>query len=154
MRARDSVITEYPRSPLHRGFFALITAAAWTAFAWLVLPAITAVLWLVGLSVAYDEAMSRIREIDVTLLLGIIAAAALGATLLVGWAEIQRRRFAGVERRARTPDVDIALVGAALGATPEVTGQLQAGRVMVLHMRADGTPLDVVEQATVRRPVS
>jgi poly-beta-1,6-N-acetyl-D-glucosamine biosynthesis protein PgaD len=151
MRARDAVLTEHAhRSPLRHGFFALLTAGAWSAFVWLVFPAITALLWLVGISVAYESAIAGIQAVQPVLLLGILLSAVCAGTVLVAWAETQRHRFSGVERRRRAQDVDVAEVGAALGATPEVAAVLQAGRVVIVHMRDDGTPLGA---AAVSPPV-
>jgi biofilm PGA synthesis protein PgaD len=146
MRARDAVITGYARtSPLRRGFFALVTAAAWTAFGWLVFPAVTALLWLVGLSVAYDETFAALRKTDRGLLLKLLAVATLAAGVLVVWAEVQRRRFAGPERRQRAPDADIIEVSAALGASAETAARLQGGKIVVLQMNGDGTPGSALE---------
>lgn len=142
MRARDAVLIDRAHhSPLRRGFFALVTAGAWSAFVWLIFPAITALLWLVGVSVAYESAIAGIQAVQPALLLGILLSAVFAGTVLVAWAEIQRHRFSGVERRRRTEDVDVAAVGTALGATPEVAAVLQVGRVVLIHMRDDGTPL-------------
>lgn len=147
MRALDAVITGRAHTaPLRFGFFAVVTAAAWTAFIWLIFPAVTAALWLVGISVVYGEAITNLQTIDGRLLRGVLVAAVLLASVLVGWAEVQRRRFSGVERRQRAFDIAVSEVGARLGAAPEITARLQAGRVMVLEMRDDGTPRAVLDR--------
>jgi len=147
MRALGAVINGRTHTaPLRLGFFAVVTAAAWTAFGWLIFPAVTAVLWLVGVSVVYDETLANLQTIDGRLLSGVLVAAVLVAGLLVGWAEVQRRRFSGVERRQRALDIAVSEVGALLGATPEIIARLQAGRVMVLEMRDDGTPRAVLDR--------
>lgn len=145
MRARDAVISR-PTSvpPLHRGAFAALTLVAWTAFGWLLTPLLTLALWAFGLFTAYDEGVARIGEIDPPLLLGVAGASAGLACILLGWADSQRRRFHGVERRARLADVSVAEVAQRLGASDEVAAVLGSAQVTHLTMDDDGVPVHAV----------
>lgn len=148
MRAADAIISRPQRVPrLRRGLFGAITLAAWSVFVWLLTPVLTLVAWLLGLGVAYDTTVGRFGRPDPVLLLALLATSALGGTLLLAWAELQRRRFTGVERRQRAADATPAEIAAFLGADPATAQALRSGRIVSLAMREDGSPA----AATVRR---
>lgn len=144
MRARDAVIDRPHRVPLvRRGLFATITLLAWSVFGWLLLPVLTLALWALGLAVAWEEAVARWHDIDPALLATLALASAAMAGVLVAWAEVQRRRFSGPERRRRLPDVEPVEVAGSFGASAEVAEALRSGRVLRLEIAADGRPTDV-----------
>lgn len=142
VRARDAVITQPGRvPPLRRGLFAALTLLAWTAFVWLVAPALTLLLWVVGLLTAYREAVTRWGDVDPSLLIGIGVTATAFCVLLVGWASLQRHRFVDLERRHRPADVAAAAVARSLRVAPDVAAALRSGRVVSLSMDDDGVPV-------------
>lgn len=142
MRARDAVISRPDSVPrVRRGLFAALTAVAWSAFAWLLTPVVTLLLWAAGAVTFYDEAVSRIGDVQASVLLAVSGSAVLLAAVLLVWAEVQRYRFGGPERRRRPDDVDAAEVAAALGATDEVTAALRSARVVVVHVDEAGRPV-------------
>lgn len=144
MRARDAVIDRPHRVPLvRRGLFATITLLAWSAFGWLLLPLLTFALWALGLAVAWEEAVAHWHDVDPALLATLALASVAMAGVLVVWAEVQRRRFSGPERRRRLPDVEPTEVAESLGASPGLAEALRSGRVVRLAMGADGRPTDV-----------
>ena len=141
MRARDAVITAPHRVPaLRRGAFAGLTLMAWSAFAWLLTPLLTLLLWTLGLRTAYDAGVQRLGDVDGGLLLAIVTSAAALCLTLLAWAAVQRRRFGGLDRRARPDDVTADDVAHALGATAQAAAVLRTATVTVVHLDDAGAP--------------
>jgi biofilm PGA synthesis protein PgaD len=128
-----------------------LTLAGWTYYAYLAFP-LVAVATLPPLAALADLVLpgpSRVTRrtedltgptVDPVLLTGLVGTSLFMAVLLLTWAEAQRRRFTGVERRQRSPDAPLAEVAAALGAADQVIEALGSSRIVTLRMRADGTP--------------
>jgi poly-beta-1,6-N-acetyl-D-glucosamine biosynthesis protein PgaD len=145
MRARDAVITAPHRvPPLRRSAFAGLTLMAWSAFAWLLTPLVTLLLWTVGLRTAYDEAVQRLGDVDGGLLLTIAASTTALCVTLLAWAAVQRRRFRGRDRRARPADVTAHDVARALGAPTQAAAVLRTASVTVVHLDDGGAPVRAV----------
>lgn len=132
----DSRLIQRPYSQplLPRTFWGLTTGAFWVLYLYLWVPLVTLFLWLFGIRRAEAELYLRQHEIDPFLLLVLPATAAGAAALLILWAEYNRRRFTGVERRSAPPPVALEQVAAALGASTEVAQALNQGRISTLHM--------------------
>ncbi|AWV07611.1 poly-beta-1,6-N-acetyl-D-glucosamine biosynthesis protein PgaD [Marilutibacter maris] len=147
----DSLLIEKPRSrPLAvRTVWGLVTAACWLVYAYLWLPVVTLLLWTLGLRVAAFELYLRNDSVDPLLLILLPLLAVAAAVALIGWAEINRRRFANKERRAPTPNVGAQDVGRALGAAAHLPERLQSAKVVTLRMDDDARPYDL---APVPRP--
>ncbi|MBC7290347.1 MAG: poly-beta-1,6-N-acetyl-D-glucosamine biosynthesis protein PgaD [Actinotalea sp.] len=142
MRTQDAVISRPERVPrVRHGVFTALTAVAWTGFVWLLAPLLTLLLWAAGAATLYEEAVARFGDVQPGVLVGVIGAALGLAAVLVVWAQGQRRRFAGAERRRRPEDVEQSEVAAALGASPDVTAVLRTGRVVVVHVDEAGRPV-------------
>jgi biofilm PGA synthesis protein PgaD len=155
MRAADAVISRPANvPPLRRGFLGAVTLVAWAAFLWLLTPALPSLLDAVGLEKVYDT-MGRVGPIDPVIAMEVFVVSVVAAGALLVWAEVQRRRFTGVERRSRAPDATFEQMAEALNCDPDTAERLRSGQVVRLTMRADGSP----ESAAVtpiprpRRPV-
>jgi poly-beta-1,6-N-acetyl-D-glucosamine biosynthesis protein PgaD len=156
MRAVDAVITEPTHVPrVRRGLFGAITFMAWTGFLWLLAPAVTLVLWLVGIRTAWDTTVGRFGSVDPVLACVVFLLSAVAACTLLLWAEVQRRRFTGVERRRRAPDATPEEIASELGCDQETARVLRSATVVSLRMRADGSPeaATPVRIPRPRRPV-
>lgn len=156
MRATEAVIdrpTHVP--PLRRGLFGAITLVAWTAFGWLLWPVVTLLLWLIGIRTAWDTTVGRLRSVDPALAALVFILSCVAAATLLLWAELQRRKFTGVERRRRAPDAELEEIAAALGCDPDTARLIHAAQVVSLRMRADGSPeaATPVRIPRPRRPV-
>jgi len=131
------------RLRVRRGVFGTMTAAAWSAYLYLWLPAVTLVAWLLGFRTAWVQAVLERASVDVgDLWLGLALVLLLGCALVL-WAEQQRQRFSGVERRLRAEDATPAQVAVSLGASPAVLAALQGGQVLTVHHDAEGRPVRV-----------
>ncbi len=132
------------RTRVRRRVFGTMTAAAWSVYLYLWLPGITLVAWLLGFRTAWVQGVLRRASADVAdLWLGLALVVLLGCALVL-WAERQRQRFTGVERRLRAADATAAEVAASLGATPVVLAALQRSQVVTAHHDAQGRVVRVV----------
>lgn len=84
-----------------------------------------------------------VAGVDVVLLAQVGLAGVALAVVLVSWARLQRRRFAGRERRRRPEDVTVEEVAVALGAGPAVVRALGASQVVVVELDDAGRPVAV-----------
>lgn len=141
----DSLLIEKPHArPLAvRTVWGLVTAACWLVYAYLWLPVVTLLLWMLGLRTAAFELYLRNDAVDPLLLMLLPMLALAAAALLLSWAELNRLRFANRERRASIPNVDTHEVARALGAAPHVPGLLQSAKVVTLRMDDTACPCDV-----------
>ena len=124
---------------------------AWLFYAYLWLPLATAVVWWFGLADIYGELYQRSEQVDRFVVFALPAAAAITGFALIGWAEYNRLRFRGNERRAPFRDVPIDEIAAALGASPGVPHALAEVRVAILDMNEDAEPVAVIPVLPVDR---
>ncbi|VXB68668.1 conserved hypothetical protein [Luteimonas sp. 9C] len=129
------------RGPRKRFASGALTAAAWTVYAWLWVPLITAVAWFVGVRTAYLRLYLNDNEIDAFVLLSLPVIAAICGVLLIGWAEYNRVRFAKADRRKRRVAIDEDAVRVALGASATLAAKLRDGRIVQLSMDDDARPV-------------
>ncbi|SDD84192.1 poly-beta-1,6-N-acetyl-D-glucosamine biosynthesis protein PgaD [Aquimonas voraii] len=132
----------------------LLTSAAWAAYFWLIAPLLTTLAWALGLRYAWLELTAPLLTGDGMpgLLLPILGGG--GVAVLLLWAEFNRWRFTGVERRKTTPPVSDAVVAAALGAPLSLPHELRTSfetlPVVVLQMNEQAEPEGFV--ATLEPP--
>ena len=151
MRAVDS-FHRRRATPAERGVsrrvFGTMTAAAWTLYGYLWLPAITLVAWVLGVRTAWVQAVLQRASVDVDDMWLMVALIVLLGCALVLWAEQQRKRFSGVERRLRAADASPEEVAVSLGATAEVLSALRSAQVVTVHHDAHGRAV-LVQAAAV-----
>lgn len=132
----------------------LLTGAAWAAYFWLIAPLLTTVAWALGLRYAWLELTAPLLtgEGMPGLLLPILAGS--GVLVLLLWAEFNRWRFTGVERRRTTDPVTDDIVATSLGAPLSLPHELRASfeklPVVVLQMNEQAEPEGFV--ATLEPP--
>ncbi len=135
----------------------LLTGAAWAAYFWLIAPLLTTVAWALGLRYAWLELTAPLLTGEGTpgLLLPLLAGG--GVIVLLAWAEFNRWRFTGVERRKATPPVSDAVVAAALGAPQALPHELRASfeklPVVVLQMNEQAEPEGFVATLDPPKPL-
>lgn len=127
-----------------RTLYGIATALAWAFYAYLWLPLTTLALWLMGIRSTYFEVYLLDEPLDPPAMLGHLPLIALGcAVLLIGWAEYNRRRFQGKERRLVQADVELDAVAEAMRATPALGIALFDAKRATLRMDHSGAPLDI-----------
>ena len=142
MKAHSAIIHMPQRQPpAQRTFYRVATLLVWIVYAWLWLPLATLVLWVLGVRLAAIELYLAKQRIDADLLVWLPVLLLGCATVLIGWAEYNRRRFAGRDRRLGRHDVSAAEVAQAMGADGTLAAELAGARSVVLVMDGDGRPL-------------
>ncbi|WP_281273233.1 poly-beta-1,6-N-acetyl-D-glucosamine biosynthesis protein PgaD [Solilutibacter pythonis] len=126
---------------INRRLWAAVTATFWIAYLHLWLPLLTLLLWLLGLRKSYGELYLREHSIEPFVLTTLPILALLAMASLLGWAEYNRLRFSGQDRRTSMDDVPLARVADQLGASPELARQLQRGKAIVLRMDSKAMPV-------------
>ncbi|GAB6196401.1 poly-beta-1,6-N-acetyl-D-glucosamine biosynthesis protein PgaD [Lysobacter xanthus] len=130
--------------PATRTFWGLVTFAFWIAYAYLWLPGLTLVLWWFGLRDMYGELYERSEQLDPFVVFILPVMAVLSSCGLLGWAEYNRLRFTGNDRRGAFSNVALHEIAETLGAAPGVPEALRRHRVVVLRMDDDAHPVGVV----------
>lgn len=122
----------------------LLTAVAWAAYAWLIAPLLTSIAWLLGLRHAWLELSTPLLDGTGTPGIALPILGGLGIALLLGWAELNRWRFTGIERRHTTPPVSDDIVAESLGAPASLPHALRDSfeqlPVVVLQMNEQAEP--------------
>lgn len=135
--------------PKARTLFGVITLVAWLGYLYLWLPLVTLLLWLAGSYTAFLRLVDEPPAVDTTMLLQLLMIAAGCALLLTGWAEYNRLRFQGKDRRSQAPQVGERDVAAALGASETVAERLRTARSIVIVMDEQAVPRAVRELAAL-----
>lgn len=136
----------HPRQPASAGvrtFHGALTLAAWILYAYLWLPVVTVIAWLLGVRNTYVELAIRSYKFDENTF-GILFVLAIAATvLLIGWAEYNRHKFGGHDRRTPIADVGVDDVGTSLQTHPDVCRSLASCKSITLAMGDDARPTGV-----------
>ncbi len=148
----DSHIIYKPRSQpaLRRGLFGAVTLVFWIVYAYLWLPLVTLVLWLLGVRTALFELYLRDHQIEPFLLASLPVLALASAAVLIVWAEYNRYRFGDRERRAAQSEVTPDEVAHAVGGTPQLAQDLSRTKVAVLRMDDAARPMGLSEAVALR----
>lgn len=138
----DSRLIRKPQQQprLQRGLWGMVNVAFWMLMLYLLLPLLTLLLWLLGIRVAWQQLYEYQDHVDPFLLLAAPIILACCALSLIAWAEYNRMRFSGKERRAPVPVISQAQIAADLGAGPEVSQAIGQTRSVVLHMDDQARP--------------
>lgn len=132
------IYTPKTRAPTAtRTMHGVLTLLAWALYAYLWLPLLTVVAWVLGVRTAYVELYVRNNHFDQTIFLVILVLAVVATALLVGWAEWNRHKFGGPDRRATPRDVEADDVAKSLYAPDGVSSQLAGAKSMRLAMGED-----------------
>ena len=121
-------------------FSRMFTALAWLGYLYLWLPLLTLVAWALGMHRAYELMYQDQHGVEPFLLLALPLIAIGCAVVLLGWAEYNRARFGGPERRRSMPPIGDVEVAAGLGADASTAGTLRENRIVVLSLDAEARP--------------
>ncbi|NKF22577.1 poly-beta-1,6-N-acetyl-D-glucosamine biosynthesis protein PgaD [Solimonas marina] len=158
VRTLDEIIPELiierpeRQAPLQRTLFGTLTLLAWLAYIYLWLPLLTLIAWWLALRTGLRvHVLSQAAgEIDYGVLLLTAKMVLLACVLMIGWAEYNRRRFQGRERRRPIEQIDVGASAAAFGVGDHTAQQLRTARVAVVHV-GEGALVDAVEPVRDRR---
>jgi len=153
MKAGEKLIHRPHSQPrLQRTLFGLFTFVAWSLYLYLWVPLATLGLWLAGLRTTYVQLYLQQNEVSLDLLFNLVLIAAGCAGLLIGWAEYNRLRFQGVDRRASQGDATLPEIADVLGMSIEDARAMQDARVSTVRLgptvRRLTMPLPAVTAAT------
>ena len=135
-----------PRTAWH-----MLTAVAWLAYLYLWLPLITLIAWVAGVRTAYGK-LYQDQVVDSFLLLVLPVIALVCGAVLLGWAEYNRARFAGEERRSPMPSVGDAEVASALGADTATVDALRSSRIIAVAMDPQARPSIAASRTVLPAP--
>lgn len=121
----------------------VVTLLAWVAYAWLWLPVVTVIAWMLGVRTSFVELQLRNYEFDQDTF-GILLTLAVVATIvLIGWAEWNRHKYGGEDRRSEVRNVEQNEIAESLHGGPDVAPQLAQAKSITLAMGEDARPLGV-----------
>ncbi|MCC7632994.1 poly-beta-1,6-N-acetyl-D-glucosamine biosynthesis protein PgaD [Stenotrophomonas rhizophila] len=147
-RRFDSRLIQKPhRQPrLQRTAWGFVTLAFWGFYFYLWAPLVTLVSWLLGGQLAWLQLYEYKQAVDPFVLIALPVMLVACAVLLIAWAEYNRLRFAGKERRLPHQDAPLADIARDLGASPALAAQLAGGKAVTLHMDDQARPVGVTHQ--------
>ena len=131
---------------LQRTAWGFVTLAFWGFYFYLWAPLVTAISWLLGGHLAFLQLYEYKQSIDPFLVIALPIILVCTAVLLIAWAEYNRFRFAGKERRNPRQDVTREEMARDLGATPALAAELLTGKAVTLHMDDHARPVGLSHQ--------
>jgi len=147
-RRFDSRLIQKPRQQprLQRTAWGFVTLAFWGFYFYLWAPLVTLISWLLGGRMAWLQLYEYKQAIDPFIIIALPVMLVCTAVLLIAWAEYNRMRFAGKERRTPHEDTTREEIARDLGASPELAAQLASGKAVTLHMDDHARPVGVTHQ--------
>lgn len=124
-----------------RLIYGLLTLVAWSAYLYLWLPIATLALWWMGTRLGFRELRPYPEFIDIDLFWLLLTALAIAVVLLVSWAEYNRIRFQGQDRRQQQPALPPLSTAEAMGVDALVAGNLQDARRTVVVTDLQAVPV-------------
>lgn len=148
-RRFDSRLIQKPRRQprLQRTAWGFVTIAFWAFYFYLWAPLVTLISWLLGGQMAWAQLYEQKQTIDPFVVIALPVMLLCCAALLIAWAEYNRMRFTGKERRLPHDDVTRAEIAHDLGASVAVAASLADGKSVTLHMDEDARPVRVTAGA-------
>lgn len=148
-RRFDSRLIQKPRQQprFQRTAWGFVTIAFWAFYFYLWAPLVTLISWLLGGQMAWAQLYEQKQTIDPFVVIALPVMLLCCAALLIAWAEYNRMRFTGKERRLPHDDVTRAEIAHDLGASVAVAASLADGKSVTLHMDEHARPVRVTAGA-------
>ena len=131
---------------LQRTAWGFVTLAFWGFYFYLWAPLVTLVSWLLGGHLAYVQLYQRKQHVDPFVMIALPVILVCCSLLLIAWAEYNRYRFAGKERRGPHEDASRAEIAHSLGASDQLAEQMFGAKAITLHMDEHARPLGMTAQ--------
>lgn len=128
-------------SRARRSVWGGLTAILWICYAYLWVPAITLMAWLIGARTAWQRLYLEQNAVDPFILAALPIIALACGLLLIGWAEYNRTRFSDADQRKRRKDVDDEAVDDRMGAPHPVADALRTHRIVTVRLDGDAHPI-------------
>jgi biofilm PGA synthesis protein PgaD len=128
-------------SRARRTVLGALTAILWIIYAYLWVPLITLVAWLIGIRTAWQRLYLEQHTVDPFIVAALPIIALLCALLLIGWAEYNRTRFFNADKRKRRGDVEDEAVDDRMGASHPVAEALRTHRIVTVRLDGDARPI-------------
>lgn len=141
----DSRMIRRPhRQPrFQRTAWGFVTLAFWGFYFYLWAPLVTLFSWLIGGQMAWQQLYERQNQFDPFVLVALPLLLLGSAVLLIAWAEYNRARFRGHDRRLPRPRASLQEVAADLGASAGLAERLAGCKAVTLHMDDLARPVGV-----------
>ncbi|WP_303636108.1 MULTISPECIES: poly-beta-1,6-N-acetyl-D-glucosamine biosynthesis protein PgaD [Stenotrophomonas] len=145
----DSRLIQKPRKQprLQRTAWGFVTLAFWGFYFYLWAPLVTLISWLLGGHLAWLQLYEHKQHLDPFVIIALPVILACCALLLIAWAEYNRLRFAGRERRCPREDATRAEIAQSLGASDHLAEDLFNAKAVTLHMDEHARPVGMTAQA-------
>lgn len=134
------IIENRKQPPLQKTIMGTLTLFAWIFFFYLFMPLITLMLWFMGVKTAYIEIYQRNNSFDTVLLYTLPVIALICGIILLLWAEVNRYRFSGEDRRKAPDVVTLEDMAQTLNAPIGVAKEMQSSKIIVLKMDDSANP--------------
>jgi len=99
--------------------------------------------WLIGGQLAWQQLYERQSHFDPYVLVALPLMLLCASVLLIGWAEYNRARFRGHERRLPRPLASLNEVAVDLGASTGLAERLLGCKAATLHMDDHARPIGI-----------
>lgn len=148
-RRFDSRLIQKPRQQprLQRTAWGFVTLAFWGFYFYLWAPLVTLVSWLLGGRLAWLQLYEYKQRVDPFVVIALPVMLVCTAVLLIAWAEYNRLRFSGKDRRVPHEETSRAQIAEDLGASPALAEQLAQGKAVTLHMDDQARPVGLSHHA-------
>lgn len=139
----DALFIHHPQlqSNAGRNAYRLLTLLAWSAYLYLWLPIATLAMWWLGTRLGFSELQTYPGFIDVDLFLLLLKALGIASLLLLTWAEYNRIRFQGQDRRTHLLATTPESTAEAMGVDLRLAGNLQLARQITVITDPQAVPI-------------
>lgn len=144
----DSRLIRKPRQQprIQRTLWGGVSVAFWAFLMVLCMPLLTLLSWLFGIRLAWRQLYEYQDQVDPFLLIAVPIILLCCAVALIAWAEYNRIRFTGKERRSPVAAIGIDQIARDLGASAELAQGLAGSKSVVLHMDDHARPVGFTRQ--------
>lgn len=145
----DSRLIQKPQlqPKAQRTLWGLLTLLLWGFYFYLWAPLVTLLAWVFGIRLSWLELYEYKQRLDPFVLIVLPLILVCCSVLLILWAEYNRARFSGKDRRSSQKDVLLPQVAQNLGASAELAAQLANSKNATLHMDDLARPTAITERA-------
>lgn len=147
----DAVLIQKPhrQAPGRRAAWGVVTVGFWLFYLSLWAPLVTLIAWGLGINLAWLHLYEHRQQLDPFLMIALPLMALACAVVLITWAEYNRRRFRGRERRQPVPDIAIEKIAHDLGGSDALVAGLATSKSVILHMDDQARPAGFTIQQTL-----